>query len=425
MRPGMMPYGVPYPMAQGLRRPHFQAVPVSQAEKLAHQHTMQDDDASIWRDTSLRYGGYADEVGEFLTPYLGKVGQFAGYGISTGYVLADMLTTLPKQFKNASPEFSTAKKSWQTAKEALDLSIFHGVATLLIPPMLIGSVVEATGHLLEKPKQEPHFSAGNGKQVAEAIAKDGFSLRGALDKGLEKATAPIAPTTQKWAEKSLDYATKNIVTDGIYKKANKAVFKSKDALGWVANGCAKMAEGLNKYGFSFVVDKELVDKLKQNTSSIKSFTDFAAGDTKEAGKRKLANLMFLKPIPVAIGIGMVPLIAHPFDELMLKIQDWTIRPLIGKNKIIKDESGKYHSVRNPAFWGRKEHPILTTSRTGQLAPLASGVAAHSKKLHQAQFGVYQSVNSPFSTAGFNTFSAPVVPYSHAFSQQSQTKVPIQ
>lgn len=411
MRPGMMPYGAPYPMAQGLRRPHFQAVPVSQAEKLAHQHTMQDDDASIWRDTSLRYGGYADEVGEFLTPYLGKVGQFAGYGISTGYVLADMFTTLPKQFKHASPEFSTAKKSWQTAKEALDLSIFHGIATLLIPPMLIGSVVEATGNLLEKPKHDPHFSAGNGKQAAQAVAKEGFSLRGALDKGLEKATSPIAPTTQKWADNSVEYLTKKVVTDKFYERANDWISNNNTRLASIANPFAVMAKWCNKVpGLDKIVDKGLVDTLEKNVESIRTLKKFGS-------REELARLLFLKPIPVAIGIGMVPLIAHPFDELMLKIQDWTIRPLIGKNKIIKDANGKYHSVRNPAFWGRKPQPEILKS--SPLIPPASF-----KQSGQAQFGIFQLPSSPLTPAGLSGFSAPF-PARKSFASVAQTNIPIQ
>lgn len=415
------PYGAAFPTQQGLRRPQFQAVPISQAEKLANQQSLQNDDASIWRDTSLRYGGYADEVGEFLTPYLGKVGQFAGYGISTAYVMADMLTTLPRQFKNASPEFSTAKKSWQTAKEALDLGVFHAVATLLIPPMLIGSVVEATGHLLEKPQEkpnmEPRFSAVNSKKFANAaVHEESGGMRGLLDKGLAKLTSGIAPTTRQWAENSVDYLAKNVVTDGVYEAANKTVRGSRNVLGAIANGCAAIAGACNKVpGLSSVVGGDLVDTLNENAKSIKNFETFAAGGAKEAGKRKLASLLFLKPLPVAIGVGMVPLIAHPFDEMMLKIQDWTIRPLIGKNKIVKGPDGKYHSVRNPEFWGRKPQ---------QATRPAAGASTPLKQTGPARFGVFQPATSPFATAGPSGFFAPFST-NRTFVPTSQTSLPIQ
>lgn len=399
----------PFPglMASKPARPQFQAVSPAQANALEPAYDPKKDDASIWRDTSLRYGGYADEVGEFLTPYLGKVGQFAGYGLSTGYVMADMLTTLPRQYKNASPEFSTAKKSWQTAKEALDLGIFHGVATLLIPPMLIGSVVEATGHLLESPKPEAQFGSSAAKGVA--VVQEGGGLRGLIDKGLGKLTNPIAPKTQKMAHDSVEYLAKNVISEGFLDKADQTVRGGKGALTAIADGCAKAANFCNKLGpLKSIVDEPLVKTLRENADSIRHFQSFKGKGLPqkgalEAGKRKLASLLFVKPIPVAIGLGMVPLIAHPFDELMLKVQDWTIRPLIGKNKIIKDENGHYKSVRNPAFWGRNESPQANRSSASQ--GTNSGKPHAGQHIGPTQSGSSLRTNPFYSSSPVNPFIA--------------------
>lgn len=42
-----------------------------------------------------------------------------------------------------------------------------------------------------------------------------------------------------------------------------------------------------------------------------------------------------RPLPVFVGIAMIPLIAHPFDLLMEKVQDWTSRLLLGKHRLAK------------------------------------------------------------------------------------------
>lgn len=310
MRPIMRPV---------IHNPHFQSNPKEAEEKkrqkmekeqLAHQN----EDASIWRDTGLRYGGYADEVGEFMGPYLGGFGKFLGYGISGLYVGADMATSLPKKYKNANPQMSRGEKIRKTGAEALDLGIFHLVATLLIPPMIIGKAAQ----LVENKLTGDETRFGKFVHKNEQIGK--FAKKAADEQG--------------WINRKLQ------------PKLHRAGHLIADALEPLSRITSRFdADKLKKIPFYGEFLSELPDELTA-LRKIGNFSD-----------DKLISLGLQKSIPMAVGISLVPLIAHPFDELMLKVQDWTIRPLLGKNKIITDENGKRKSVKDPAFWGHQKQPV--------------------------------------------------------------------
>lgn len=320
--------------------------------KTVSTHAAQNEDASIWRDTALRYGGYADEVGEFLGPYLGGVGKFLGYGVSSLYVLADMGTTLPKKYKNASPELTRWQKIRKTGAEAVDLGVFHGVATLLVPPMIIGG----GAHFVDK-----HLTS-NASKYGKFVQNN--------------------PRLQRIAKKQAEWANKNL----------------QPGLARAGKSLARMMEPLErqvaKSNPDFIKRIPIFGGLLENLSG--DLKDLRQLDKFNFNQKNVIKLLLQKPIPVAIGIGMVPLIAHPFDKLMLKVQDWTIRPLMGINKIVKDENGKRKSVKNPTFWGHQKQPVAHVEPHKSAVP---GTVAFphpmvkrggSQALHaQARFGYYQ------------------------------------
>lgn len=366
-----------------------------QAEKGIQVIPAKNEDYSIWRDTALRYGGYADEVGEFLTPYLGSVGTFLGYGISSGYVAADMLTTLPKKFKEADPSLSTGKKVLQTAKEGVDLSVFHLIATLLVPPMLIGAVVKTAGTMLANPGEAAKVT----EKLAHPVAPGGFSplkaiekVRGGIEDVLEKMVSTVIPHTQRWTESYVEAAHNRFIGEAGNKSASGFIRRHGQKISKVIQPVAKTAEFLsNKPVLNMAVSKELAKELAANVTAIATKEGFKV-ETKE-----LARLLFVKPLPVMVGIGMVPLIAHPFDELLLKVQDWTIRPLLGKNKIIRDKHGRLKSVKNPKFWGHQPKASVEIMPANQrrnpgvfMVPPGMIRRGHPPLQAKARFGYFQT-----------------------------------
>jgi hypothetical protein len=333
-----------------LNRRQPQTVPATAQSTHSHPQKHGNEDPSIWRDTALRYLGYADEVGEFMGPYMGGLGKMLGYGISSLYVLADMGTTLPQKYHDASPALSRGQKIKKTGAEALDLGLFHYVATLLVPPMLIGK----GAHWVDK-----FVTADNtwyGKKVQQS------------------------PALNAWAQKRLPWANRQL--QPFLAKQGHGIAKFMAPVErWVQKKNPQILKRIPIFG-------QLLADLPGDLAAMRGLNDF------QFDEQKIIRLMAQKPIPVAIGIGLVPLIAHPFDKLMLKIQDWTIRPLLGKNKLERDAQGRLKSVKNPTFWG---HPpsakpaVEAAAKASQLVayfPLNQRNRPYLSYPTQTRFGIY-------------------------------------
>lgn len=115
--------------------------PQPQAQEKTGEHP--DEDFAVMRDTGWRYGGFADEMGEIFKPYLGEIGRRAGYVISGVYCLADLYLTA-KQTNEKGKHLPDKERRKKVLAELFDLSVFHTVATMLIPPMIIGKAVSWT-----------------------------------------------------------------------------------------------------------------------------------------------------------------------------------------------------------------------------------------------------------------------------------------
>jgi hypothetical protein len=344
------------------------------------QPQMSPDDFSVWRHTPLRYAGYADEVGEFMTPYSGAFGKFLGYVVSGLYCVADMGTSLTQKYKNASPELTTGQKTRKTAAEGVDLSFFHLMASLLVPPKLIGAVVETASHILD---DEALAHARQEAQKSGVTSSSGGLLNWFTAKKLEWETAlnrQLAPHVERFLAA---------------KQAERGpwIQKVESASDWLLNKrgpqvaplvalTAEMAERYNRWmPVSYFKDEEIGRKLKENI-------DFLNNPQLRLSPRQITKLAWLKPLPVLLGIGMIPIVAHPFDKLMGKIQNWTTRPLVGKNKIVREE-GQLKSVRNPEFWGKHPKNSRHPGKRPHLPPSTfSGhvLQAHYRRQVAARFG---------------------------------------
>ncbi|WP_373533194.1 hypothetical protein [Vampirovibrio sp.] len=289
------------------------------------------EDASVWRDTALRYGGYADEAGEFLAPYLGGVGKMLGYGISSLYVLADMGTSLPKKYHHAGPELTQWEKIKKTGAEALDLSVFHGVATLLVPPMIIG----AGAHMVDK-----HLTSDTSR-YGQLVSNHA---------GLNR----YAKNWMPWANQQLK--------PRLARSGQKIAQMMAPLENWATKQNPKHLKRIPIFG-------ELLSGLPNDLKDLRKLDQF------QFNEKNMIRLLLQKPIPVAVGLGMVPLVAHPFDELMIKVQNWTIRPLLGMRKIEKDASGRWQSVKNPTFWGHAQSSSPPATSQKLMPPNASGTVA--------------------------------------------------
>ncbi len=102
----------------------------------------------VFRDTWVRYFGYANEVGEAFGPMIPKKGVTLSYLVAFGYVGAD---TVSKGMQSRDAGDSTA----MTARKGADCFIWQSLASVLIPGKIINMVTHYSKTHLEKHRWKP------------------------------------------------------------------------------------------------------------------------------------------------------------------------------------------------------------------------------------------------------------------------------
>lgn len=106
----------------------------------------EDGEVDIYRDTALRYCGYANEVGEAFAPLVPTWCVPASYGVAITYVFAD---TIDKTRKALNGDKYSPKASLKCALiEGLDALIWQLAASVALPGYTIHQVVAITVALL-------------------------------------------------------------------------------------------------------------------------------------------------------------------------------------------------------------------------------------------------------------------------------------
>ncbi|KAL5275769.1 MTFP1.2 family protein [Megaselia abdita] len=104
--------------------------------------TSSQNDKDIYRDTYIRYLGYANEVGEAFRPLVHKQIVNLSYGVSISYVLADAFDKATKEHKQS----GNLKK---VAIKASDVFIWQIIASVIIPGITINRVTWLTSRALK------------------------------------------------------------------------------------------------------------------------------------------------------------------------------------------------------------------------------------------------------------------------------------
>ena len=129
---------------------------VTEAEKadgILPKREPEDDDETdgkefdIFRDSALRYMGYANEVGESFVAWVPAWGVPATYGVAATYVLMDTVDKGLKRWKKAEGEEDQAK---QAVTVALDTVTWQMLASVFWPGSFIRVVVATTNLALAK-----------------------------------------------------------------------------------------------------------------------------------------------------------------------------------------------------------------------------------------------------------------------------------
>ncbi|KAI5642582.1 mitochondrial 18 KDa protein (MTP18) domain-containing protein [Phthorimaea operculella] len=104
----------------------------------------------FFRDTKIRYLGYANEIGEALRPIIDRKYVRYSYGIAFGYVLADVVD---KAVSKLSSDGRPTKVLWATG----DALIWQGLASIVIPGMVINRIINFSEDALAKYGGHPYL----------------------------------------------------------------------------------------------------------------------------------------------------------------------------------------------------------------------------------------------------------------------------
>ncbi|XP_070205906.1 mitochondrial fission process protein 1-like [Littorina saxatilis] len=114
------------------------------ADKIADQP---DEHYDVFKDTIIRYCGYANEVGEAFRAQVNVKWVWLSYGVASAYVVAD---ALHKGWEiSQKPHQTTSAKSYSVAVAFTDTLIWQGFASVVIPGFTINRVCRLTGIMLK------------------------------------------------------------------------------------------------------------------------------------------------------------------------------------------------------------------------------------------------------------------------------------
>jgi len=95
----------------------------------------------IYRDSPLRYMGYANEVGEAFAAFVGETGVVASYGVAALYVFADTFDKGKKAYEGEADEDQKVKRG---AIVTLDTLTWQLLASVFWPGSFIRVMVNTT-----------------------------------------------------------------------------------------------------------------------------------------------------------------------------------------------------------------------------------------------------------------------------------------
>lgn len=122
-------------------------------------------EVDIFRDTLLRYAGYANEVGEAFRALTPKIFVHSTYVVASAYVLADATDKAIKA--NKKPYTDDSKRIPAVAVGFFDSLVWQAFASVIVPGFTINRV--CAGSLLAMQKAIPKVPLNTRKWITTAI----------------------------------------------------------------------------------------------------------------------------------------------------------------------------------------------------------------------------------------------------------------
>ncbi|XP_030075018.1 mitochondrial fission process protein 1 [Microcaecilia unicolor] len=110
------------------------------------------EDRDLYRDTWVRYLGYANEVGESFRALIPVSLVWASYGVATAYVTAD---AIDKGMKAAVTHTQDSERKKRVTVAVVDTFVWQALASVAIPGFTINRICAASLYLMGKTTRWP------------------------------------------------------------------------------------------------------------------------------------------------------------------------------------------------------------------------------------------------------------------------------
>ncbi|XP_028396624.1 mitochondrial fission process protein 1-like [Dendronephthya gigantea] len=103
----------------------------------------------FFRDTWIRYLGYANEIGEAFKSHIPRFGYFASYFVASSYALGDASSKSLEMYK-AKEDLSQNVRLRSCTEAFIEALIWQGLASVAIPGFTINRICFVMGILLKR-----------------------------------------------------------------------------------------------------------------------------------------------------------------------------------------------------------------------------------------------------------------------------------
>ncbi|KNC48845.1 mitochondrial protein [Thecamonas trahens ATCC 50062] len=103
------------------------------------------EEKDLFRDTPVRFLGYANELGESLRPIIARSLVNTTYGVAGLYIAAEAVSKGSAKHAVMKGKCSETERTAMTTAQMADVVIWQGAASVAIPGLVINRIVASVG----------------------------------------------------------------------------------------------------------------------------------------------------------------------------------------------------------------------------------------------------------------------------------------
>ncbi|KXJ27829.1 mitochondrial fission process protein 1 [Exaiptasia diaphana] len=108
------------------------------------------EDVDIFRDTSIRYLGYANEVGEAFKTHIPRSIYYGSYVVSSSYCLADAISKGRQVYREGEGHIQSSVLRRRTVETTIEAGVWQGLASVVIPGFTINRICVSSRFILKR-----------------------------------------------------------------------------------------------------------------------------------------------------------------------------------------------------------------------------------------------------------------------------------